>query len=145
MIRQRDAANTGFEPGVAGDFTLLDASCNEHTTPGVITAAAAAAGGVPAGFTGDVNVCTYDPVAEFGVVSPEDTRASVSARVTFRVGDNAEAYAMATYYQNDVFNTLGPQNIRQRMTPSTTGRDLQNGRGRQRSPICPSMCVRRAA
>lgn len=121
MIRQRDAANTGFEPGVAGDFTLLDASCNEHTTPGVITAAAAAAGGVPAGFTGDVNVCTYDPVAEFGVVSPEDTRASVSARATFRVGDNAEAYAMATYYQNDVFNTLGPQNIRQRMTPSTTG------------------------
>jgi iron complex outermembrane receptor protein len=115
MVRQRNAGNTGFD--AVDDYELLDASCNEHTTPGVVPGGSAAAG---SGFDSDVNVCTYDPVQEFGVVSPEDTRASITGRMTFRVG-GAEAYAMATYYQNDVFNTLGPANIRARMTPSTTG------------------------
>jgi iron complex outermembrane receptor protein len=115
MVRQRNAGNTGFDAG--DDFELLDTTCNEHSQPGVILAGAAPAG---SGFNANVDVCTYDPVAEFGVVSPEDTRASITGRMTFRVG-GAEAYAMATYYQNDVYNTLGAPNIRARMTPSTTG------------------------
>lgn len=116
MIRRRNAAGDGFDG--TDDFELLDTSCNAHTTAAVIPGGAA---GADAGFNSDVNVCSYDAVREFGVVSPEDTRASITARGTFRLNNGAEAYAMATYYQNDVYNTLGPANIRARMTPSTTG------------------------
>ena len=116
MIRRRDAANTGFD----GDYQLLDTSCNAHDRPGVITSAAAAINGV-SGFSSDVNVCSLDPVHEYGVIMPEDTRFSLSARASFRLGDGWEAYLMGNYYQNETFNTGAPSNIRARMTPSTTG------------------------
>ncbi|QGZ96347.1 TonB-dependent receptor domain-containing protein [Terricaulis silvestris] len=94
-----------------GDFSLLDTSCNEHTTPGVIP------GGAGVGFAADTNVCSLDPQREFGVVSPEDTRASLSARLTFNLAGSHEAYLMGTYYQNDVFTPGASPNIRNRTPP----------------------------
>jgi iron complex outermembrane receptor protein len=113
MIRRRNAAGTGYD--ALDDFELLDTSCNAHTEAGVIPAQGVA------GFNNDVNVCTLDAIQEYSVISPESERASISGRMTFRLNDGAEAYLMATYYQNEVFNPVAPQNIRLRMTPSTTG------------------------
>ena len=107
MIREWDDVAGEY----IGDFSLLDASCNDHTFAAVIP------GGAGDGFAANTDVCAMDPQAEFGVISPEDTRASISARLTFRVGDSSEAYLMATYYQNDVFTPAAPSNIRNR-TPS---------------------------
>lgn len=117
LIRRRNAANTGFD--AADNFQLLDTTCNAHSNPGVITPANAAVNGI-AGFNANVNVCTMDAIKEFGVVSPENTRASLTARLTFDLG-GSEAYLMGTYYQNETFNTNAPSNIRARTTPSTTG------------------------
>jgi len=133
MIRRRNAANNGFD----ADYTLLDTSCNPHDRAGIIPASAGADG-----FSANTNVCTLDPIAEYGVIMPEDTRFSLSSRVSFRVGDGWDAYLMGNYYQNETFNTGVPSNIRQRMTPSTTGVIFRTDAGANLANlpvyVCPS-------
>jgi iron complex outermembrane recepter protein len=105
MVRAHDGT------AYVGNYQLLDTTCNDHTVAGVIP------GGAGDGFAADTNVCSLDPQQEFGVVSPENTRASLSARLTFNLGDNHEAYLMGTYYQNDVFTPGISSNIRSRTPP----------------------------
>lgn len=57
-------------------------------------------------------VCTQDRTAEFGNITPNIERFGGSARGTFRVGDNAEAYALFNFQQSTVNYSGFPSTIR---------------------------------
>ncbi len=65
-----------------------------------------------AGLNSPFSNCLQDSRRLFNVIAPEDERLGASARLTVKVGDNAQAYAMFNFYQNDVFFTGAPQAIR---------------------------------
>jgi iron complex outermembrane receptor protein len=119
-VRSRNATDTGY----TGDWVMLNPTC-AFGDPVTRTAAQIAPPGTPASFgignVGPVNLCEVDNIAEFGVISPESDRFSFSGRFTFSLGANAEAYMMGNYYQNDVFFTGTPSNIRAATTPGASG------------------------
>ncbi|WP_230769571.1 TonB-dependent receptor plug domain-containing protein [Sphingomonas sp. Leaf4] len=57
-------------------------------------------------------VCSQDVTQEFGNITPNIERFGGSARGTFQVGDNAEAYAMVNFQQSTVNYTGLPATIR---------------------------------
>ena len=73
--------------------------------------------GVPAG----TKLCQQDLVKDFGVMQPEDTRKSLSARVTKRFSDDMEGYASVNWYQNDTYLYNNPSSIRAATTPGAAG------------------------
>lgn len=70
--------------------------------------------------------CQQDLVNQYGVIQPEQTRFGVTGHATIKLGDNAEAYAIGTYYQNKVSyigspsgtNTRQPQTLRNIVLPA---------------------------
>ena len=111
--------NTGF-PLPTATWTLLNpsAGCGK-LTPITITPAEAAAGGA-ANILTNTTLCQQDLVNQYFVITPEDTRFSVSGRFTKNIG-NAQAYLEANYYQNEVYFINPPSNIRQQATPGELG------------------------
>ncbi len=104
-----------------GDFQLLNpaAGCG-NLTPVTITPSQAAAGGA-VGVTAPVNLCQQDLVRQYGTISPDDKRFSISLRGTKKLWGDAEGYFTANYYQNDVFSRAVPSSIRQQSTPGSLG------------------------
>jgi iron complex outermembrane recepter protein len=117
MVRPYDATNT---TGL-GDWRLLNAAdgCRD-LTPTTITPEQAANGGFD-GFDNPVAACLQDPVAQYGQITPENDRFSLSGRFTFQLDSGAEVYAMGTYYQNEVFAPGIDQPIVNITTPAATG------------------------
>jgi len=58
--------------------------------------------------------CQENVNARYGMVQPRQTRYGLSGRASFRLGDNAEAYVAATYYESKVFSGFAPSSIRGR-------------------------------
>ncbi|QKE93459.1 TonB-dependent receptor (plasmid) [Lichenicola cladoniae] len=58
-------------------------------------------------------VCEQNTVGDYRVISPSDRRISANLRGTANVSDRAQAYAMFTYAQNQVYFTGTPSSIRQ--------------------------------
>ena len=53
-------------------------------------------------------ICEVDSVAEYLMLQPEIERYGFTGRLTANVGDNAQFYAMGTYYQVNTFQSLTP-------------------------------------
>jgi iron complex outermembrane receptor protein len=66
------------------------------------------------------NWCEQDIRNQYGTIQPRQTRLGVTGHLTARVGDNAQAYAMFTYYQDKVFSQGVPSAIEQSTPISTT-------------------------
>jgi iron complex outermembrane receptor protein len=105
-----------------GDYQLLNpaAGCR-GLTPITVTPDQAAAGGASGIDNGPVTLCQLDRVHDYGVISPDDKRVSVSLRGTKMLGSGAEAYIALNYYRNDVYATSVPSSIRQQATPGALG------------------------
>jgi iron complex outermembrane receptor protein len=126
MVRAVNAAGT-----LVGDYQLLNpaAGCGSLTAATVSPGqsrpnAAGTGGGVPAGqgFDGNVALCQQDFVKDYGEISPDDKRFSLSFRATKDFGANMQGYITANYYQNDVqSNNQLPSSIRQQSTPGALG------------------------
>jgi iron complex outermembrane recepter protein len=52
--------------------------------------------------------CSQDKVNQYGVITPEQTRFSVTSRFTVNLGGDTQAYLMGTYYQNRTYSTGTP-------------------------------------
>ncbi|MFA5964566.1 MAG: TonB-dependent receptor [Sphingomonas sp.] len=78
----------------------------------VLTGAQLTNTGGNAGATAPANgvLCTEDPVARYSQISPENERLGVSGRLTVKLGDTAEFYAMANFEQSRT-NTTGGKAI----------------------------------
>jgi iron complex outermembrane recepter protein len=63
--------------------------------------------------------CEEDRRQKYGTIQPSQTRIGGTAHLTARVGDNAQAYAMFTYYQDKVVGT-GASAAIQASTPIST-------------------------
>ena len=100
----------------AGNYQLLNpaAGCGNLAT---VVAPAGSASGINVPTT----LCQQDLIAQYGVISPDDKRFSISARGTKKLWGDAEGYFTANYYQNDVFSTTAPSSIRQQSTPGALG------------------------
>jgi iron complex outermembrane receptor protein len=64
--------------------------------------------------------CEQDLINTYGVIQPEQTRFGGTAHFTANVGDNAQAYVAATFYQSKVFIDGTPQSIRSNGNPIDT-------------------------
>ena len=122
-VRPYDATNT--TPVTGGMWRLLNptAGCGS-LTPVTITAneARRLTGQTAVSVTG-AQLCQQDLVKDFLTIMPEDTRKSVSARLTKRFSDTMEGYVAVNLYQNDVYYSGrgGPRNIQSVTTPGTAG------------------------
>lgn len=58
-------------------------------------------------------ICEQDLVHDYGVLSPEQERLGATLHATVNVGDNAQAYAVFTYYQNRTTATGTPSSAQQ--------------------------------
>jgi iron complex outermembrane receptor protein len=74
------------------------------------------AGGCAAGqathTTDQGTFCEQDLISQYGEIQPQQERIGVTARGTFRLGPDLEAYAMGTYFQSRVRAGGNPSSIR---------------------------------
>lgn len=105
----------------AGDFRLLNPSAGCGALKSVTVTPAQAAAGGATGITAPVTLCQQDFIHDYGIITPEDERLSVTMRGTKRFNGTTEGYFMVTYYQNDVFAPQAPSAIRQQATPGPSG------------------------
>ncbi|MGK6321190.1 TonB-dependent receptor [Sphingomonas sp. DT-204] len=92
-------ANGNVQP--YSNFTPLNLDCAN----GTFTVASGASRGTS---------CRHDTTYEYGQVQPKQERFSFTGRLSLRLSDNIEAYALGTYAQSEV-DILGlPASIRQR-------------------------------
>jgi iron complex outermembrane receptor protein len=102
--------------GVAtGDYQLIGA-CG-----GLKTVTISPQQAVVDGFTNPVTLCQQDLIHDYGEISPDDKRFSVSIRATKELPGNAQAYFAATYYQNDVLSRGAPSSIQNESSPGPNG------------------------
>ncbi len=127
IVRPYNASNT--TPISGGKWQLLNptAGCGD-LTPVTITAneARRLSASTPAETRQSVTgatVCQQDLVKQYNVIQPQDTRKSLSARLTKRFSDTMEGYVAANYYDNQVYymGRSGPKTIQSVTTPGTAG------------------------
>ncbi len=105
-----------------GDYQLLNSAAGCRGLKSVtVTPAQAAAGGAAGIDNGPVTLCQQDLINQYGVISPDDKRVSVSFRGTKTLGADAEAYLALNFYRNNVYAGSNPSNIRQQATPGQLG------------------------
>lgn len=95
----------------AGLFQLLNpaAGCREFSPVNVPVGASASAGGTVQ--------CQLDAREMYGQLQPEQQRIGFSGRFTARVGDNAEFYASANYYQVETSTMGAPSGLSGNLPP----------------------------
>jgi iron complex outermembrane receptor protein len=120
VVRPYDATNTN--PIAGSRYQLLNpaAGCGP-LTPITLTALQATNTLGNAGGTSPLVNCQQDLRKMYNVVAPEQTRLGGTAHLTVQVGDNAQAYAAFTYYQNKTFVNGTPAAFRAVTTPAETG------------------------
>lgn len=94
-----------------GLFNLMNtaAGCRELTPVNVPVGASASAGGTVQ--------CTRDTRAMYGQLQPEQERLGFAGRFTARIGDRAEFYASANYYQVKTETTGTPSGMSGNLPP----------------------------
>jgi iron complex outermembrane recepter protein len=103
----------------AGVFNLLNpaAGCRELTPVNVPVGASATAGGTVQ--------CQQDARALYSQLQPEQERLGFAGRFTAKVGDNAEFYASANYYQVKTSTTAIPSALSGSLPPPNPSGFLQ--------------------
>lgn len=102
-----------------GKFNLLNAAagCRELTPIDVPLAASATSGGT--------RQCMRDVREMYGQLQPEQERLGFAGRFTARIGDNAEFYAAANYYQVDTETQGSPSGMSGNLPPPNPAGFLQ--------------------
>lgn len=95
----------------AGLFQILNPAdgCRDLTAVNVPVGASASAGGTVQ--------CSYDQRALYSQLQPEQERLGFSGRFTAKVGDSAEFYATANYYQVKTTTTGEPSSFARTLPP----------------------------
>ncbi len=107
-----DVNGSGFQPTAGATTSAVVAPAVETTVGNVLTGqqiagsnamvlnpAGCGSGTAPGASNGDT-YCTEDVANRYRAISPSETRAGITSRLTVNVGDHAQAYLMGTYYQN---------------------------------------------
>ena len=63
--------------------------------------------------------CQENLVEDYGLIQPKQTRVGVTGHATVQINDTTQAYAIASYFQNDVLAPGNPLGIRQ-VNPANT-------------------------
>ncbi len=82
-----------------------------------------------AGTVAPSTVCEQDLIKQYGQIAPDQERFGASSRATFRVGDNAEAYAMVNFQQSSSSYITTPSNPIATAPPAETGVRYTTGSG----------------
>lgn len=106
----RPVTTPGANSG-SGRYQYLNpgAGCREWT-PITITAA-------QAGTASPLNTCEVNSTGAYIMLQPEIERKGLSARATINVGDRAQVYAMANYYNTHTLASFTPLGFRGTPTP----------------------------
>lgn len=105
----------------AGDYRLLNPAAGCGGLAAVTVTPAQALAGGATGVTNPVTLCQQDFTHDYGEISPDQKRFSVSFRATKQINDDTQAYFTANYYQNDVTTNTAPRAIRDQATPGENG------------------------
>ena len=87
---------------------IFTGSAIAGSNPQILNSAGCGAGTIQHSGAGAGSYCEQNVAGQYGVLQPQQTRAGVTARGTVKLGDQAEAYLMGTYYQNQVSYTGAP-------------------------------------
>ena len=86
--------------------------------------------------------CQQNLVADYGQIQPEQTRIGGTIHATMNVGDNSQAYASVSYFQNQVIATANPNSIRSANPVNTLSivlpAQLSNGQLNPNNPFAAS-------
>jgi iron complex outermembrane receptor protein len=103
-----------------GNYTLAPgATCGSLKSITVTPAEAAVYGATGIGVP--TNLCQQDLTNQYRELAPDDKRFSLSLRGTKTLGEHAQAYFTANYYENTVTSTESPSTIRTQTTPGQLG------------------------
>ena len=92
------------------------------------------------GLVNNTTLCQEDLHKEYGTISPDDKRFSISGRFTKEFSDTMEGFASATFYRNDVLVHNGPSSFSQTSTPGSAGTIYSSANGGLALPVyvCPT-------
>lgn len=107
--RPVDAAGVG-----TGQFNLINTAAGCRSLTPVTVPSVADGGG--ASSAGTVQ-CMEDARSLYSTLQPEQERLGFSGRFTAKIGDNAEFYAQANYYQTKTHTQLAPRGFTGNMPP----------------------------
>ncbi len=103
-----------------GNYTLYPGTgCGSLTSVTVTPAQANIFGATGIGVP--TTLCQQDLKNQYAEAFPDDHRFSLSVRGTKELGEHAEAYFTANYYDNTVFSRASPSSIRSQTTPGQLG------------------------
>ncbi len=129
------ATNTEIKGQV---WQLLNPTAGCGAMPTItITKAEAQAGG--ARHVVGSTLCQQDFINDYGMISPEDTRYSLSGRATKKLGDDAKAYVEVNYYNNETYSLSSPSSIRDQATPGSAGTDYDTLNLYLPAYVCPEV------
>jgi iron complex outermembrane recepter protein len=114
----RAVSNITGQP--TGNYTLFPGTGCGNLTTTTYTAANLAAYG-PTGVSPGTTLCQQDLLNQYGEILPDDRRLSISLRGTKQLGEHAQAYLTANFYQNTVLERGDPSTIRTQTTPGQLG------------------------
>jgi iron complex outermembrane receptor protein len=103
-----------------GNYTLAPGATCGSLTPITITPAQAAAGGA-VGIGVPTALCQQDLNKQYEEIEPDQKRFSFSLRGTKDLGEHAQAYFTASYYNDKVVSVEEPSTIRNQTTPGSLG------------------------
>ncbi|MHB8284772.1 MAG: TonB-dependent receptor domain-containing protein [Caulobacteraceae bacterium] len=103
-----------------GNYTLAPGATCGSLTPITITPAQAALGGAT-GITVPTTLCQQDLNKQYEELEPDQKRFSLTLRGTKDLGEHAQAYFTASYYNDKVYSVGEPASIRNETTPGQLG------------------------
>jgi iron complex outermembrane recepter protein len=113
-----------FRPVVAGaptgNYTLYPGTGCGSLSAVTVTPAQAAVFGAT-GINAPTTLCQQDVRNQYEEAYPDDYRFSISARGTKEIGEHAEGYFTANFYENTVTTRNAPSSIRAQTTPGQLG------------------------
>jgi len=87
------------------------------------------------GLVNNTTLCQEDLHKEYGTISPDDKRFSLSGRFTKEFSDTMEGFVSATFYRNDVLVKNAPSSFSQTSTPGSDGTIYSSANGGLALPV----------